>query len=82
MEEPLNTILSDFKGEPDELIPILQQAQAELGYLPEKAMLEIAKFADVPESRVYAVATSETPSNSDVISRLCGSNPPVQGSQL
>jgi len=57
MEELLNTILSDFKGEPDELIPILQQAQAELGYLPEDVMLEIARFTGVPESRIYAVAT-------------------------
>jgi len=57
MKEPLNTILSDFMGEQDELIPILQQAQAELGYLPDEVMLEIARFTGVPESRVYAVAT-------------------------
>ena len=57
MEEHLNTILSDFKGQPDELIPILQQAQIELGYLPEEVMLKIAEFTGIPESRVYAVAT-------------------------
>ena len=60
MEEPLNTILSDFKGEPDELIPILQRVQVELGFLPEEVMLKIAEFAGVPESRVYAVATFYT----------------------
>ena len=57
MEEPLKTIFSTFKGEPDELIPVLQQVQEDFGYLPGEAMLEIAKFTGVPESRVYAVAT-------------------------
>ncbi len=57
MEEQLNGLLSSYKGKKEELIPILQRVQAELGYLPEEAMLEIARFTGVPESRVYAVAT-------------------------
>ena len=57
MEERLKTILSSYEGKTEELIPILQDVQAKLGYLPEKAMLEIARFTGVPESRVYAVAT-------------------------
>ena len=57
MEERLNVIFSSFEGKKDELIPILQQVQWEFGYLPEEAMLEIAHFTHVPESRVYAVAT-------------------------
>ncbi|MGQ9629773.1 MAG: NADH-quinone oxidoreductase subunit NuoE [bacterium] len=57
MEERLKAILSSFSGKSDELIPILQRTQEEFGYLPEQAMLEIARFTGVPESRVYAVAT-------------------------
>ena len=57
MEEPLNKILSSFTGKPDELIPILQQVQLEYGYLPEFVMSEIAVFAGVPASHIYAVAT-------------------------
>ncbi len=57
MEECLNEVLSSFKGEQDELIPILQQVQLEYGYIPEDAMLKIARFTGAPESRVYAVAT-------------------------
>ncbi len=38
----INTILSSYEGKTDELIPILQEVQAELGYLPEEAMLEVA----------------------------------------
>ncbi len=60
MEETLKAIFSSYKGEGSELIPILQQVQEELGYLPEEAMLEVAKFIGAPESRVYAVATFYT----------------------
>lgn len=57
MEERLNTVLSSFEGSRSELIAILQQVQAEFGYLSEQAMLEIARHTGAPESRVYAVAS-------------------------
>ncbi len=57
MENRLNVIFSKFDGKAEELIPILQTTQAEFGYLPEDAMLDIARFTGVPESKVYAVAT-------------------------
>jgi len=46
-----------YKGEEAELIPILQHVQAEIGFLPEEAMIDTARFIGVPKSRVYAVAT-------------------------
>lgn len=57
MKKCLGTILSSYQGREDELIPLLQQVQAEFGYLSEQAMLEIASFTRLPESRVYAVAS-------------------------
>ena len=57
MRERLKAILSSYQGNKNELIPILQQVQAEFGYLPEEEMLEVAKFIHVPESRVYAVGS-------------------------
>ena len=57
MKARLAAVFGSFEGKEDELIPILQKVQEELGYLPEEAMLEVAKFTRVPESRVYAVAT-------------------------
>ena len=57
MEERLKAIFSSYNGKRGELIPILQQVQEEFGYLPEQAMLEIARFTGVPESRVYGVAS-------------------------
>jgi NADH-quinone oxidoreductase subunit E len=56
-EELLEEILSSFRGERNELVPILQEVQENFGYLPEKTMLEIARFIGVPESQVYSVAS-------------------------
>ena len=57
MEERLTEILEPYKGNRHALIPVLQEVQAELGYLPDEAMLEIAKTTGLPESHVYGVAT-------------------------
>ncbi len=57
LERRLKTLFSKYKGKKEELIPILQNAQEEFGYLPEEAMLEISKFTGVPESNVYGVVT-------------------------
>jgi len=57
MNKKLKKIFSVHKGSRDELIAILQNTQDEFGYLSKEAMLEIAKFTNLPESRVYAVAT-------------------------
>jgi len=39
------------------LIPILQKVQDRLGYLPREAMIEIARFLNIPEIEVYGVVT-------------------------
>jgi NADH-quinone oxidoreductase subunit E len=57
VEERLNKILSSYEGREDELIPILQQVQQVLGYLPEWAMRRIARFLKLPESTVFGVGT-------------------------
>ena len=57
MQARLKKILSNYTGKKDELIPILQQVQEKLGYLSNDALLAIAKFIRVPQSRVFAVAT-------------------------
>jgi NADH-quinone oxidoreductase subunit E len=41
----------------DQLIPILQDVQAHLGYLPREAMVQIAAHCGLPVGRVYSVAT-------------------------
>ena len=56
-DDTVENILASFKGEKSELIPILQEVQENLGYLPERAMLDIARFIGVPETHVYSVAS-------------------------
>ena len=57
IEEQLNSVFSRFSGDGSNLIPILQETQDVLGYLPAEAMLGIAEFLRIPESSVYGVAT-------------------------
>jgi NADH-quinone oxidoreductase subunit E len=56
----LGAILQTHRDNPGALIPVLQQAQAEYGYLPEEVMREVALSRRVPLSTVYGVATFYT----------------------
>lgn len=56
-EEAVEAVLARHGGEKSELIPILQQVQQALGYLPEQALVRIARFTRVPEATVFGVAT-------------------------
>ena len=42
-------ILAPHQGQRGALIPVLQKVQAELGYLPEEAISEIAYFLGVSD---------------------------------
>ena len=55
--EQLEEIFSHYHGERGELIPILQDVQETLGYLPREAMTATAGFLNVPASSVYGVVT-------------------------
>jgi len=55
--EKTRAILEDLGNERENLIPILQRIQAELGYLSLPAMLEVARFLNIPDIDVYSVAT-------------------------
>jgi len=57
MERCLTDILSTYKERRDELIAILQEIQAEYGYLTEEAMAKVAEFIGVSESNVFGVAS-------------------------
>ncbi len=53
----LKKVLAGFKGNKDELIPILEAAQEEFGYLSEDVMKAISRFLKVSEGHVFGVAT-------------------------
>lgn len=56
----LDSIFAKYKGEKEELIPILQEVQEKLGYIPKEMMLKIAEFLKISQSSLYGVATFYT----------------------
>ncbi|MBE9502278.1 MAG: NADH-quinone oxidoreductase subunit NuoE [Dehalococcoidia bacterium] len=50
-------ILRAYHGERRNLIPILQDIQAKLGYLPREAIKQVAKSMRIKELEVFAVAS-------------------------
>jgi NADH-quinone oxidoreductase subunit E len=55
--EKTRIILKGIESKRENLIPILQKIQEELGYLPPYVMLEVARFLNIPEIDVYSVVT-------------------------
>jgi len=53
----LDEIIAKFKGKPGGLIPVLEEAQVALEYLPVSIQKKIAKGLNLPLSRVYGVVT-------------------------
>ena len=57
LETDLAGVLDPFAGTAENLIPMLQAVQREVGYLPEAALREVARRTGLPEASVYGVAT-------------------------
>ncbi|HSW35211.1 MAG TPA: NAD(P)H-dependent oxidoreductase subunit E, partial [Candidatus Limnocylindrales bacterium] len=53
----LNKIISQHEGKITNLVPILQDVQAEYRYLPEEALSYVANALDVPPALVFGVST-------------------------
>ncbi|KIX12200.1 hydrogenase [Dethiosulfatarculus sandiegensis] len=53
----VDTIIDRYPGQPEYLIFLLQDIQAEYNYVSPEAMQLVADHTGVPLSRVYAVAT-------------------------
>ncbi len=53
----LNKIIEKHKGKPGGLIPVLEEAQVALEYLPVSVQKKIARELNLPLSRVYGVVT-------------------------
>ncbi len=51
------SVISGYGTEKSNLIPILQKVQAELGYLPRAAMIEVANHLNIAAIEVYEAAT-------------------------
>ncbi|MBT9170710.1 MAG: NADP-reducing hydrogenase subunit HndA [Actinobacteria bacterium] len=53
----LNVILSKYKGRPNALIPVLQEVQEELGWVPPETIERTAEVLKAFPSEVYGVLT-------------------------
>jgi NADH-quinone oxidoreductase subunit E len=53
----LDTILDLYSPSPENLISVLQDIQAEFGYIPREALWAVCDHLDVPLSRGWAVTT-------------------------
>jgi NADH-quinone oxidoreductase subunit E len=56
-EQSVYAILEKYRRNPNKLIPILQEVQAEYQYLPEELMSLIADELGISPSTVYGVST-------------------------
>lgn len=53
----LDAIITRHRGKPGGLIPVLEEAQVALEYLPVSVQKKVAKGLNLPFSRVYGVVT-------------------------
>jgi len=57
IKKETKSILQSYGNGRGSLIPVLQHVQGELGYIPLDAMLEIARYLEIPEVDVFSVVT-------------------------
>ena len=57
LQETVKKALQKHSNDKSLIVAILQDIQAEIGYLPKEALIETGKLLDLPVSRIYSVAT-------------------------
>ncbi len=85
VKEKVKQVIQKYRHDKSMLVGILQDVQAAIGYLPKEALTAVSLELDVPQSRVYSVATffkafSLTPRGRHLISVCMGTACHVRGS--
>ncbi len=57
VESRERNLVSGFKGEEGDLIPLLQHAQEEYGYISEEAVYTISRFLRISDNQIFGVAS-------------------------
>jgi len=57
VDKKVAAIINKYNADKEQLIPILQDTQAEFHYLPQEVLTQVSDTMGVPLSRVYSVAT-------------------------
>ena len=79
-------IINRHQGDDGALMPVLQEVQEVLGYLPEEMLVKVAEGLELPLSRVWGVATFYgqfylSPRGKNIIKVCQGTACHVRGSQ-
>jgi NADH-quinone oxidoreductase subunit E len=83
----VKSIVAPYGRDPEQLIQILQDLNAEFNYLPAEALALVAEELQVPLSRIYSVATfykafSLEPRGDTIVKVCMGTACHVRGAQL
>lgn len=86
ISKELLEIFENYEQQRDNLIPILQEVQGRLGYIPEESVEGIAEYLNISQSSIYGVVSFYTQFRftrpGDHIIRVCqGTACHVRGSQ-
>ncbi len=57
MKDKVTAIIKKYGSDSSQLVSILQDIQSEYNYLPRTALDKLAKKLDIPQSRIYSMAT-------------------------
>jgi NADH:ubiquinone oxidoreductase subunit E len=84
VEEKLKSILNNHIKEEGNIISLLQDIQDTFGYIPEKIVDWFSQKLDIPESKIFGVATFYSqfhlqPRGKNIISICCGTACYVKG---
>ena len=55
--QSLSSLVTEFKGEPSDLIPLLQRVQASEGYITRDSVRHISRWLRISENEIFGVAT-------------------------
>jgi NADH:ubiquinone oxidoreductase subunit E len=85
--QTLEQILEGRRSQPNQLIEVLQDVQADYGYISEEAMRAVSQSLGVPIMEVYRVASFYTafrlkPSGKNVLTMCMGTACHVRGARL
>jgi NADH:ubiquinone oxidoreductase subunit E len=86
MKTKLDKIYRSHKDNEGNIISLLQDIQAEFGYIPEDAVMWFSTKLDIPSSRFFGVATFYAqfhlkPRGRNIITTCCGTACHVKGSE-
>lgn len=56
-DQNFTTIAKEFKGEPADLVPLLQKVQTTYGYISKDSVRNISRWLRITENDLYGVAT-------------------------